>query len=143
MPEGSVSFAVVPRDPTRWVSGPITVAGLCLAAGAVVRFSGLDHAGVSFCYFKVLTGKPCLTCGTTRAFGHLARFDVGAALAVQPLVALGFIALVGWGALDAVLLTSSRRSRVEVHGTTAPRVLFAAGLALAILNWMYLLATGV
>jgi hypothetical protein len=120
----------------------MTLAGLALAAGAVVRLTGLDGAGWAFCYFKALTGYACFTCGTTRAFGHLARLDVASAFAIQPLVTVGILGVLIWGAVDAALLLVSRRTVARV-GAQAYRVAFITGLVLATLNWVYLLATGV
>jgi hypothetical protein len=120
----------------------MTLAGLAVLACAVTRLSGLDHAGLSFCYFKALTGHACLTCGATRALGHLSRFDLPSALAIQPLVTAGTLGLMIWGALDALLFLASKRTVVRVEGRSL-RVVAFAGVTLAILNWMYLLATGV
>jgi hypothetical protein len=120
----------------------MTLALLALLAAAATRFLGLDHAGISFCYFKALTGYACFTCGTTRALGHLARFDIPGAFAVQPLVTVGTLGLLAWGFLDAVLLLGARRTEVRLQGR-ALRAITVGGLALATLNWIYLLATGV
>ncbi|MEO8501667.1 MAG: DUF2752 domain-containing protein [Vicinamibacteria bacterium] len=108
----------------------------------MTRLSGLDHAGLSFCYFKTLTGYACFTCGTTRALGHLARFDLPSAFAIQPLVTVGTLGLLAWGAVDALLLMTARRTLVRVEDR-ALRVVTAFVVALATLNWFYLLATGV
>ncbi len=120
----------------------MTLGGLAVLACAFIRLSGLDHAGVSFCYFKALTGHACLTCGTTRAFGHLARWDLPSAYAIQPLVTVGTLGLIAWGALDAALLLSGRRTLIRADGG-APRLLLVVAITLAALNWTYLLATGV
>jgi hypothetical protein len=120
----------------------MTLGGLAVLAGLITRLTGLDHAGVSFCYFKALTGYACLTCGTTRAFGYLARLDLASALAVQPLVTAGALMVMVWGALDALLLLGGRRTLVRVEGR-APKLLLVIGTVLAALNWTYLLATGV
>jgi hypothetical protein len=138
----SLRILVVPSE-VRWtLTGPMTLGGLAVLACAFTRLSGLDHAGVSFCYFKALTGRACLTCGTTRALGHLARWDPPSAYAIQPLVTVGALGLMAWGALDAVLLLAGRRTVVRTGGR-APRLLLAVAIALAALNWTYLLATGV
>jgi hypothetical protein len=142
MPDRSFGVFVVPREGAALLTGPMTLASLTLAAGVVTRVSGLDHAGLVFCYFKALTGYACLTCGTTRALGHLARLDVPGALAVQPLVTAGAILLVVWGAVDATLLLFSKRTMVRMEGR-APRGVAVVGVALAALNWIYLLAMGV
>ena len=142
MPDRSFGVFVVPRKGDSLLTGPITVAALTLVAGALTRLSGLDHAGLVFCYFKALTGHACFTCGSTRALGHLARLDVSSALAVQPLVTAGAILLLAWGAIDATLLLFSKRTVVRMEGR-ALRGFAMVGVALAALNWIYLLAMGV
>ncbi len=139
---GSLRLTVTPSDPGRLVTVPMMFTGLALAAGVVARFSGLDQAGVAFCYFKALTGYACFTCGTTRALAHLARLDVASAFSVQPLVTAGTLGLIVWGLLDAALLLFSKRTELKL-GRRAAAILFVVGLALAALNWIYLLATGV
>jgi hypothetical protein len=142
MTESSFGISLAPRAPDRVLTGPMTLALLTLVAGAVTRLSGLDHAGISFCYFKTFTGYACFTCGTTRALGHLARFDIAGAFAVQPLVTVGSLGLLGWGLLDALLLTAARRTEVRLQGR-ALRVITVSVVVLTTLNWIYLLATGV
>jgi len=142
MTESSFAVSLAPRAGDRALTGPMTLAGLALLACAVTRLSGLDHAGISFCYFKALTGHACFTCGTTRALGHLARFDLPSAFAIQPLVTAGTLGLMAWGAIDAVLLLTARRTLVRMEAR-ALRTIAVFGVALAALNWIYLLATGV
>jgi len=142
MPASSFGVSIAPRLDDRVLTGPMTLAGLALAACAVTRVSGLDHAGVSFCYFKALTGYACFTCGTTRALGHLARFDLPAAFAVQPLVTVGTLALVSWGVIDAALVLFGKRTTVRLDGR-ALRAVTILVIGLATLNWFYLLAAGV
>jgi len=138
----SFGIAVTPRQGGVLLTGPMALGGLTLAACLVTRLSGLDHGGVSFCYFKNLTGYACFTCGTTRAFGHLARFDLPAAFAVQPLVTAGALGILLWGAVDAALLPVSKRTTFRLEGR-ALRIVTAVGVVVATLNWFYLLATGV
>ena len=142
MTASSFGIRIAPRPGGRVLSGPMTLALLALAASAVTRLSGLDHAGVAFCYFKALTGYACFTCGTTRALGHLARFDLSAAFAVQPLVTAGTLALLLWGAVDAVLVLSGKRTVVRLEGRALTAVTVLV-IGLASLNWFYLLAAGV
>lgn len=141
MTGSSFGISLVPRA-SGALTGPLTLSGLALLAGAVTRLSGLDHAGLSFCYFKALTGYACFTCGATRSLGHLARFDLPSAFAIQPLVTAGTLGLLAWGAVDALLLMTARRTLVRVEGR-ALRVIAVSGVALATLNWIYLLAVGV
>ena len=142
MTASSFGFAIAPRPRDRVLTGPMTLAGLALLACAVTRVSGLDHAGISFCYFKALTGYACFTCGTTRALGHLARFDLPAAFAVQPLVTAGTLALLLWGAIDGALVLAAKLTTVRLQGRSL-RVITVVAAALATLNWFYLLAAGV
>jgi hypothetical protein len=51
------------------------------------------------CALHQLTGIPCLGCGTTRAALALARADLGAALAANPLAAIGLLGGVFGGLL--------------------------------------------
>jgi hypothetical protein len=142
MPEGSSGIGLAPADPSRRVTGPMALAGLLVAGGVVTRLFGFDHAGVTFCYFKAMTGYACFTCGSTRALGALSRFDVPAALAVQPLVTLAVLAVLAWGCLDLALLGAGKRTEVHLRGA-AWRWAMTVFLAAAILNWIYLLRTGV
>jgi Protein of unknown function (DUF2752) len=142
MTASSFGIAIAPRPGDRVVTGPMALAALALAACAVTRLSGLDHAGVSFCYFKALTGYACFTCGTTRALGHLARFDLPAALAIQPLVTAGTLGILLWGAIDATLVPAGKRTAVRLEGR-ALGVVTGLIVTLATLNWAYLLRTGV
>lgn len=142
MTESSFGVAIAPRADEGVLTGPMALAGLALLACALTRLSSLDQAGVSFCYFKALTGHACFTCGTTRALGHLARFDVPSAFAVQPLVTVGTLGLLVWGGIDAALLLASKRTVVRLEGR-ALEAATVAGVALATLNWIYLLAAGV
>ena len=142
MTASSFGIRIAPRPGGRVLTGPMTLALLAFAAGAVTRLSGLDHAGVGFCYFKALTGYACFTCGTTRALGHLARFDLAAAFAVQPLVTMGTLVLLLWGVIDAALVLTGKRTTVRLHGRALKAVTVVA-IGLATLNWIYLLAAGV
>lgn len=142
MTASSFRIFLAPRPDARKMTGPMTLAGLALLAAAFVRVSGLDHAGVSFCYFKLLTGHACLTCGATRALGHLSRFDLTSAFLIQPLVTAGTLGVLIWGAMDAILFFASKRTALRMEGR-ALRVAAAVGAVLALLNWIYLLAEGV
>lgn len=42
-------------------------------------------ATITICPFKLLTGRPCIFCGLTRAFAHATHGELGAAFAVNPL----------------------------------------------------------
>lgn len=118
------------------------LATLVGAGLAFVRLTSVDHGGFTLCTFKALTGYACFTCGSTRAFGHLSHFDVPSALAVQPLVTCATLLVLAWGLADAVLMLGGRRLRVSL-GARSRRIGFTLAVLVAILNWIYLLATGV
>lgn len=142
MRAGGFHVSLAPKDFGSPVTGPMIAALLLIVGGIVARFSGLDRRGLVLCYFKALTGYACFTCGSTRAVGHLAHFDVPAAFLVQPLVTVAALALFVWGTVDALLLLAGKRTHVRLEGATG-RWAFAALVFFAALNWIYLLASGV
>jgi hypothetical protein len=107
---------------------------LCSAAVVLLR---LDALAFTSCLFKLFTGIACPSCGTTRALASLAALDLPRAFALNPLAALAAVALVAWGAADAVLLARGRSLRLEASGAAADW-LRAAALAAIALNWGYL-----
>lgn len=109
----------------------------CLAVGML----HLDHLPVNFCVFKSLTGLPCPTCGTTRAFGRLFAGDISGAIAMNPLAACGALGLLAWGLADLAFLTRRRSLAVELspHAGLALRVAAVAAVAM---NWAYLVYAG-
>lgn len=109
---------------------------------AAVGLLGLDHLGFSICSFKLLTGLPCPTCGSTRALGRLFARDVAGALAMNPLATLLALAVVPWAIADLALLARGRSLGVRVPPAAA-RALRVAVLALMLANWIYLLAASV
>jgi hypothetical protein len=112
--------------------------GLTLLACAAVGLLGLDHLGVSLCVFRLATGLPCPTCGSTRALGRLAHLDLTGALAMNPLAAAGAIALLAWGVVDLALLTRGRALRLRVPPAWQGP-LRAGVLTVLLLNWVLLL----
>ena len=120
----------------------MVMTALIALAMPVVRLFNLDNLGITFCYFKATTGKPCFTCGSTRAFGYLAKFDLASAFAVQPLVTAAVLFVLAWGLIDALLMTRAKRTSVVLEGR-ALRVASISLAGLAVLNWVYLIATGV
>lgn len=101
----------------------------------------LDRLPVALCYLKVFSGLPCPTCGSTRALGRLFALDLGGAVAMNPLAALGALLIAFWAAADLALLPQGRALALEVS-PRAGRALRAVAIAAALLNWIYLLAAG-
>lgn len=89
------------------------------------------------CPLRALTGIPCLTCGSTRAAMALARGDLAAALAFNPLAAIGLtLGLLG-GALAPLWVM------LRFPVPSAPRATAAARLAVAAVlasDWAYLVS---
>jgi hypothetical protein len=131
-----IEVKAAPGAPLGAIFGGITIL-TCLAVGVL----GLDHLPVSLCVFKTFTGRPCLTCGTTRAFGRLYALDLPGALRMNPLASLGALGLVAWGLLDLAFLARGRVLTFEISPGGAR--LLRSGVVLAlILNWAYLIAAG-
>ena len=94
------------------------------------------------CPFKLLTGHPCPTCGSTRAVLRLLHFDLLGALALNPLVTLVFLATPVLVGMHVWL----RRRGGEGLGPLFHRHSWklAVGLVLALLvNWVYLWRAGI
>ena len=115
--------------------------GLGLVAAAAVSLLPLSQLPVSFCFFKAMTGLPCMTCGTTRAVARLAALDPAGAIAMNPLATLAGLAVVPWGIADLVLLARGRALALEVSGGAA-RLLRLGAVAAVLVNWAYLLVAG-
>jgi len=111
-----------------------------LAAGAVWLLR-LDRLPYVFCTFKLITGLPCPTCGSTRTFGRLVALDLHGALSMNPLATLAVLVLVVWALWDAALLPSRRALRVELHPALVVPLRVVALVAF-LLNWVYLLVGG-
>jgi hypothetical protein len=117
------------------------LAGIGILAGAAVGLLHLDALPFTICTFKLTTGLPCLTCGSTRAFGRLFHGDVHGAWLMNPLATAGALALVPWAAADLLLMLRGRAARVEL-GPAAARTARVLAVALALANWAYLIAAG-
>lgn len=135
---GGIRFVAAPGGlPLGMIFGAIGLLG-CAAVGLL----GLDHLGFSVCSFKLLTGLPCPTCGSTRALGRLFARDLAGALAVNPLATLLAFAVVPWAVADLLLLPRGRSLGVRVSPAAA-RALRMAVVLLVLANWIYLLAARV
>jgi hypothetical protein len=112
--------------------------GAALACAAAAPFARDLAAGAPPCVFRSLTGVPCATCGGTRALLALARLDVGAALAWNPLVAIGVAVFVVGG-----LVAFVRALRGQgVPDPAPPRWAGAAAAFALAANWAFVVLAG-
>ncbi|HLA79352.1 MAG TPA: DUF2752 domain-containing protein [Vicinamibacteria bacterium] len=116
-------------------------AAIGVAGAMAVGWLHLDHLPFTVCSLKALTGIPCFSCGGTRALGRLFAFDLGGALAMNPLMTLGGLGIAIWGLADLALLPWGRAVRVQVPPMVA-RVLRIAIVVALVLNWVFLVVAG-
>ena len=131
------------RHPTGDVEIVATLLGLLVACAAL--FLPLDRFAplAGECLFKLWTGRPCLTCGATRAVLAFAHADWRAALRMNPLVGGGLIATTLYAPLAAVMwLGRIPRPRVSPASKTAAWTSALIALVLLAANWAYLVADG-
>jgi hypothetical protein len=120
-------------------------AGQAVVMAAALLGARLADAGrplpFDVCAFKHFTGRPCLTCGLTRALCHAVRGDWAQSLAYHPagpLLALALFAWMLWSAAEALRgqpLDEALRRRLG-------NALLAAGFALSLVAWIARLAGG-
>jgi hypothetical protein len=88
------------------------------------------------CNFKNLTGLPCPTCGTTRCLSALAHFHLAEAFWFNPLILISVFVIAFWF-MASLLLPAPIFERFKSSLSLLP--LLKIGVALLILNWIYLL----
>ena len=117
---GEFSKERVPRQLI--VAGGVILAAVVFAAGAKICL----ELGMAWrCPLITMTGLPCPSCGSTRAFAALAEMNILSAFKFNPLIVTGLLAL--------PLLGFSKRAPAGAkrHGWT----IF---VTLVVLNWLYL-----
>lgn len=115
--------------------------GALLLIAALVAV--LHSCGVTVCLFHRLTGLPCLTCGSTRAFTALVSGDISGAWRIQPLaVAGGALVTAAWGFYTTALLLMRRVLSFDLTNNER-RACWLAVLVLLFINWLYLIRCGV
>ncbi len=117
-----------------WLS--VSLASLGAAAAWSVLGLPWPH-----CVFHDLTGRPCLTCGATRATIQFFHGHFLAALHWNPLV-FGVLCALSIFNLYAFVALITRAPRLRIVNITNAQKRFgrAVVIALLTLNWIYLLA---
>jgi hypothetical protein len=127
---------VAGASPFGLIFGSLAVGG-ALAVGLL----GLDRLPVTFCAFKVVSGLPCPTCGSTRVLGRMFALDLPGAFAMNPLAAATALGLLLWALGDLAVRPAGRALRLELP----PRLgwwLRALAVAAVVVNWGVLVALG-
>lgn len=92
------------------------------------------------CWFRALSGLPCPSCGSTRAFAALARGRIADGFALNPAAAVLFFGLLAF--LPYVLwvcLLRKPRLRVALQNPREAILLILCATTLILANWAYLI----
>jgi len=113
-----------------------------LPLGAIVVYAVVESVLVQVghpapCLFRLLTGIPCPTCGSTRATVSLLHGDFPGALAYNPLVTCALVAAPAAAAVHVVLWRAGRSGLTAV--LRRPGWAVAALVVALLANWAYVL----
>ncbi len=127
--------AVVSRHlPYVVITAPFLVVARLLPKGVGV---------VPGCMFKRITGFPCMFCGYTRAFQHMAHGEFGVVLVDNPAAIVLFIFMMTVFLFNLTGLLTGRVIELGYVFRIERRRFVSAGvIAFFILNWIYRLANG-
>ena len=91
------------------------------------------------CPFRVVTGIPCPSCGSTRSLVHLAHGDIAGSLILNQLFSLAMITALFLFFACSVRLPFNR-SRITLTHTRREGTVLRAGMAgIFLANWSYLI----
>jgi len=93
------------------------------------------------CGFKFLTGLPCLTCGMTRSWVHLAHGRLVDAWAMSPLGAVLFVATIVAMAYGFARIAGLPALRVDL-GARSRWIVRAAAVLAVLANWGWVVSAG-
>ncbi len=127
------------RDPDQVEFGLIYGGIALLALWAARSFPVLSF--LPSCAFKGLFGIPCPTCGSTRSVVHLAHGDLFAALAMNPLMTLCFIAAVTFFLYSLITLFFDLPRIGLILSTREGTAVRAGFIGLVLAQWVYLAFT--
>jgi len=112
-----------------------TIALLALIAASVLPVQKI----LPPCPFRVVTGIPCPSCGSTRSLVHLAHGDIAGSLILNPLFSLAMITALFLFFACSVRLPFNR-SRITLTHTRREGTVLRAGMAgIFLANWSYLI----
>jgi len=115
--------------------------GVALAIVALSPLAPEMATRLPACPIRTAVDLPCLSCGTTRAALALSRLDPLAALAANPLAALGWTVLIAGGFVAGVAaLVGWPLPQPPARPGNGVRWAAAAGL---LANWAYLVFAGI
>ena len=122
------------------VFGTLFVPLVLVAAWLVTR---LPSEWLPVCAFRVATGVPCPTCGAYRCTCLLASGEPVAALRMNPLATTAVVAGLLWFLYSLVVVVAGLpRVRVEGAGRPGQWGVFWMLVLLLLLNWAYLIVSG-
>ena len=112
-----------------WMAAP--------AAGIAALATFPIGVAPTLCPSALVTGTACPGCGLTRAAAAIVRGDLGAALALHPLILVVMVWAVGWWLTG---LARRRGKELRLDGALVNRLLAATG-AVFVLTWVVRLVT--
>jgi len=106
-----------------------------------ISFFGLDKLKVNSCFLKSITGYPCVTCGTTRAFLLLIKGEIYQSLLMNPIGLVVFISAASFLFLliyDYFIGTKILNKLLEkVQGLRLNNRMIILLFLLLLLNWIW------
>ncbi|HEY9006732.1 MAG TPA: DUF2752 domain-containing protein [Ohtaekwangia sp.] len=120
-----------------WILALLSLAGYSWVGYHVLMH---DHATVTVCMFKNITGVPCPSCGITRSVLSLLQGDLYHAVMINPLGILAALLLIIvplWMLTDAITsrVTLVRNFRRAEHMIRTQKIIYIPLLLLMAINW--------
>ncbi len=73
------------------------------------------QGGITVCPFRIMTGIPCPSCGTTEAIIHITKGEILKAIATNPLVIVASIMLLVFPLWVSIDLIQKRNSFLSIY----------------------------
>lgn len=121
----------------------LAFAGALVLLAAAALPLGAPPLSLFPCPLRAATGLPCLSCGATHAFWFAMHGRPGAALASNPLAAIGALLIAAHCALTALRLCGLRFApAIPRPSPRAARRLRAGAVLVAVANWLFVALRG-